>query len=295
MKVVFVTERPTQILTSIAICEQLKHDKKTQIIVANCFDDAVNIVKRFNEVEYIAAFELVENYEKALERAAEEFPSHLFIHWDVGLGTQKRLRRLKQTDNNIKIFVFEEGVGTYREDIYRPLKRKVLGVLGFPVNIGGSRYTNGIYVYDKDKYNLYAKKKPKEVIQITESLTKLISKNISKLLYIFAGEKFITEVKKNTCRNCCVYLSNWSFSIDDIDLYSKKKCLKILKLHPYCKAEYEDSSILIAPKSLPAEILLISILSYFEKITVYHHNSSSELYLNEKNICFKSISCINDE
>lgn len=295
MKTIFITERPTQIITALAICEQLISSSEILIIVSNCYSDATGIVHRLKEAEPQISFNLTENYEMAIEYAAKQLPAHLFIHWDVGFGTQKRLRRLRKINADEKISVFEEGIGTYRHDIYTPLKRKVFQILGLPTNIGGSKYIDEIYVYDKYKYITNAKKLPNEIVAITNSLESFIYSKQNKLNHVFSDQGFTNELEKSLGDDCYIYLSNWNFDFTDLYEFAQENGLKILKLHPFCKMEIETNNFLVAPKSLPAEILISMASRLFNTITVYHQGSSVPIYISAKNVKFKQINLSHDK
>lgn len=287
MKTIFVTERPTQIITALALCDNLDLKEEVQIIVANRFDDASKIVRRLSDTETRLNFRLVSNYDDAIEIAAGEQPTHLFIHWDVGFGTQKRLRRLKQNNTGLRISIFEEGIGTYRQDIYPPLKKLIFKMLGLPVNVGGSRYINDIYVYDREKYISNARVQPRDVIQINPRLVDVIAEKEAQLVFIFSGQELIEALEASDRSVCTIYLSDWHFKETDLEGLVPNRGARVLKLHPHCKAHLSKNDILIAPNSLPAELLVMVASRLFEFVIIYHHGSSVPLYISPRNVEFK--------
>lgn len=286
MSTIFIIERPTQIITAITILEQLRIKNEGLIIAVNRFNDAKNIVDRFNEVEKTWSFELTENYQKAINQAAKKLPAHLFIHWDVGFRMQNHLRQLRKLNKNNKISVFEEGIGTYRQDIYPPLKKRIFRLLKLPTNIGGSKYIDDVYIYDKKRYISNAHTHPKETIEIYRSLETTIRERHRTLNYIFSSENFIRQLSEKHCRDCQIYLSNWNFSNQELTRFSSKGGIKVLKLHPHCETDYFSEDVLIAPKSLPAELLISAASQLFRNVTVYHKGSSVPLYIKSKNVKF---------
>jgi hypothetical protein len=289
VKTIFITERPTQIITAIAICEQLKLVNNIQIIVANCFSDASNIVDRFSKTERQITFRLHPTYEAALNVAINELPAHIFIHWDVGFGTQRRLRRLIKKNKGEKISVFEEGIGTYRQDIYKPLKKVIFNLLGLPVNVGGSRHISDIYVYNKEKYVQNAISRPETIYEISSSLQDMFARRIDQLLYVFSSEDFVASLEKNSNDRCTIYLASWEFDESELSELQIDDGIKILKLHPHCKTEPHLEDFLIAPKSLPAELLIIFANRVFKHLLIHHNGSSVPLYINAPNIVFKNL------
>jgi len=109
MKYIFITERPTQIITAVLLCKSINLTDNIQIFIANCFENAPEISNRFSEHIPAITFKLVNSYTTAIEIAESELPAHLFIHWDVGVGTQKWLSRLKKKINNVKYLFLKKG------------------------------------------------------------------------------------------------------------------------------------------------------------------------------------------
>lgn len=290
MKIAFITERPTQAITATIISLNNKSARSITIYVANCFNDAKGITQRLSEVHKDLTYIHSDSYNSAFESAISKRPDVLFIHWDVGFRTQNILKRVKKENPTIKISVFEEGIGTYRQDIYPRLKKLLFQICKLPINIGGSRHTDEIYVYNVNQYEYNATKKPISIKPIPKKLDEYITSNIKNLSYIFNFSDFLDSLNKSPDENCFIYLSNWNFHIEEIN---KFKCLDgalVLKLHPHCQVQIKDEKIYIAPSSVPAEVLIILASQIFSRVTVYHNNSSTEMYINNKNIEFIDLS-----
>lgn len=286
MKVIFVTERPTQIITALALCESFGAHWQVQIIVANCFYDAPTIVGRLSETEGGLNIRLAATYDEAIKIVESELPAHLFIHWDVGLGTQRRLQRLMRANQGQKISVFEEGIGTYRQDIYPPLKKRIFRLLGLPVNVGGSKYVDDIYVYDREEYVGSALVRPQNVVQIYPQLCEMLAKREAQFAYIFSCQWLFELLKASNDVLCTIYLSNWNFSESDLVGRLPENGVKVLKLHPHCQVCVKSKSIIVAPNSLPAELLVMSASRIFDVVVVHHKNSSVPRYVKNKNVKF---------
>lgn len=290
MKTFFIVERPTQIITALAILDQLKNNQRVEILVANCFDDAVGVVSRLREFFSNINFKLVPSYPEAVSYLEHEQVSNLFIHWDVGFRTQKKLSQLRR--RNIQISIFEEGIGTYRNNIYAPFKKYIFSLLGLPINVGGSKYVDEIYVYDKERYEAEIQKKPPHVYQIKTGLFDFLLQKKCQFLKIFSSTDFVNSVIKLSSHSpglCSIYLSSWDYG----DLINRSveetHGAKILKLHPFNKTEIDGVDILVSPRSLPAELLIAVASSYFESVNVYHLGSSVVMYVTAANVNFINI------
>jgi hypothetical protein len=289
VKTIFVTERPTQIITAIALCENLELSEEVQILVADRFKDASTIVGRFSESESRFSFRLVASYDEAIEIAGSELPAHIFIHWDMGFGTQRRLRSLRRRNKGNRISVFEEGVGTYRQDIYPPIKKLIFRFLGFPVNIGGSRYISDIYVYDREKYLSNALVRPRDVNQIEPGLDGIVAARQAQFVSIFSAEELIESLEGSDRGVCTIYLSDFNFKDSDLKGLFPERGVRVLKLHPHCQARVLRNDILVAPTSLPAELLIMIASRIFNSVIVYHAGSSTAMYIHQDNVKFQDI------
>jgi hypothetical protein len=284
MKTVFITERPTQIITSLILIEQLGLTKHTQIIAANRFTDAKSIINNLSRVSPEIEFLLTEDYDGAISAAQDQLPARLFMHWDVGFGTQRRLRKIAALNNNLPISIFEEGIGTYRQDIYTQPKRAIFRFLNLPTNVGGSKYTGEIFVFDKNKYISTATKSPPSINQIAEQYADFLMKHEHQFLDIFSGTELIKRLSDSRKRLCTIYLSDWKFKESDLNSIPKDDTEFVVKLHPHCKDNPILRSMEIAPRSLPAELLIISASKIFDRVNVYHKNSSAVIHIDKENI-----------
>lgn len=289
MKTIFITERPTQIITALAVIDTLRCVDFAEIFIANRFEDASNIAQRLATKFGGVKFTIAESYEAALQMATAKLPTHLFIHWDVGFRTQSKLRDIRRRNTTLKISVFEEGIGTYRQDIYPKAKRIIFKALGLPINIGGSNYIDDIYVYDRARYIEEATRRPKEIIQIRNNLLDTIKQFETELVQAFSSNEFIDLVSRETNELCSIYLSNWDFHESDLQIHFPASGVRIVKLHPHCGASCTKQGILVAPKALPAELLIAIASQLFKNVIVYHFSSSTSLYINSKNVIFIDI------
>ncbi|MBK1796004.1 hypothetical protein JHL21_16045 [Devosia sp. WQ 349] len=289
-QIAFIVERPLQIVNAIAIGRQNKSLSESEILVADNFDSAIDVFNRlvveFPEIR----FSFHESYGQAIGSIVDKDLKELFVHWDVGFRTQPILRRIKHKVPGIVISVFEEGVGTYRQDIYSGIKKKLFWVLQLPLNIGGSRFTDKAYVYSKNDYISNSYKVPAQVIEVERTVEGTISDSYLQWVSVFGAGNIIEEMEESGFSDGVVYLGNWDYLDGEADKYFSARSLNILKLHPYCKARISSANAHIAPKSVPAELLLHCASRLFDRVIVYHKGSSVERYIASKNVEFVDVS-----
>lgn len=288
-KAIFIVERPLQIMTAIAIYEQCQFEGLPEVAVANCFSDAPAIAHRFSKIfSHVFDFSSVPDYKSAIDRCKNGQYDHVFLHWDIGFGTNLRLRSIQRRNTGVEISVFEEGIGTYRDDIYPPFKKMLFNFLGLPVNNGGSNFSKKIYVYDPEEYLRKVTKPAPEVIKIVQPLSKLIVKYERQFLQVFDPDCFVEHNLENLRGKVCViYLSDWDFLLEQTCGVFSEDSFNILKLHPHNKSKIvSDGSFMVAPNSLPAELLIISAARKFAEVRVFHRGSSAQRYINIPNVKF---------
>jgi len=288
-KAIFIVERPLQILTAIAIFEQCRFAGRPEVVVANCFNDAPAITHRLAKTfSHMFDFYSVPDYQSAIECCKNNQYDHVFLHWDIGFGTNLRLRSIQRRNRGVAFSIFEEGIGTYRDDIYPPFKKMLFKFLGLPVNNGGSSFSKEIYVYDPDEYRRKVTKPAPKVIQIVQPLSKLIVRYEHLFLQVFDPDRFVERYLKNLRgKVCIIYLSDWNFSFEQTSGVFSEASINILKLHPHNKSEItSDGSFMVAPNSLPAELLIISMARQFAEVRVFHCGSSAQRYIDIPNVTF---------
>lgn len=284
--IAFVAERPLQIINAISICEQLKLAGDVDILVANSFADAPGITERLSQAFGLYNFHSFPDYHSAISHHLTKSYDELFLHWDVGFGTSKKLRDIKRRHPKLRISVYEEGVGTYRDDIYHGLKREIFRALGLPINVGGSKYTDRIFVYNPEEYFRSTPKWPRQVISIDKTVEEFIRQNYWKFSSVFDPDHFLAGVSPALAEDCVIYLSGWDFEEHDADMHFSESSFNILKLHPHCRLEVTPTAAAVAPNSLPAELLIYVAAERFANVKVIHKGSSTSRYVTSENVTF---------
>lgn len=292
-----MASKPLQYINSKIIAQQEKSNENQTLIIVNMFYAAKDVVRN------------IEIYDKEWSNvsfAKNRFTSHLacavrrpdvvYTDGDIGLRLFIYLMFIKAFNHKCKIFVYEEGVGTYRNDIYSSgvvshFKKFIFKMCGVGWYFGGSMFAEGIYVRDASRYLANLPRSEKFVKIIDESVQEYCENNFDKLSNIFG--KFFDEKNCWKKNHCAIYLSDWHWSEQRVSesLREFRYDLLIIKPHPNIaidiKHQFIDAKI-CAP-SIPAEILIMSALSKFHKVTVFHHGSSAAEYIVGDNLNYIKI------
>lgn len=282
MKSAYIITKPIQYLNATNIPDEAK--KK------DCF-----IIKKFDkEPEFVLYLQnnnfhwnLIKSYKSRYEaliyiiRHKKKY-AYLYLDSDYGIILTLFFFLLK----NLNIYVYEEGIGSYRyfiPSVDNKLKNRILSIIRNFIRcrnwLGGNYFTKGVFVYyPQVLMSLVPEAKNKSVKSFKEPLYTHIMK-LNELEIFLNGINFEKYKKKNIL----LYITSWN--IRDIQEYLKnyKSYYKILKPHPHItnipKVTGFDEIIYF----IPTEIIISKICSIARKIVILHEDSSSVLYLSELN------------
>ncbi|MFB2531539.1 hypothetical protein ACEYYA_05150 [Paracoccus sp. p3-h83] len=280
----YVVGKPLQIL----IAHALRRDRAgqpSQIIIFDEFDGAREVTDRLArlaevEVTYAAS------RDDAMTAARLLAPKSIFIDADVGPRSFIRLARLKAALPRINIHVFEEGVGTYRSDLYRGWRERLFRLIGIGTRFGHSRFTDYINVLEPAEY----KEKVGEVatvLQISTSIAQVIEDDFDFWAKVFAMPDFPIPGHSE----CALYMTNWQPEAAIAEKLSAKRVDLYIKPHPHLRDHTLFASGIMAPAGLPAEILIPYLAKNYDIVRIYHHGTSAERYVDLPNVAFFNLSC----
>lgn len=229
----------------------------------------------FNKVE------LLNNYRHAFISAAKLKPSAIYIDNDLGLKLYLYFSLTKIWSPKTKIFVYEEGIGTYRKDMVPiGLKSRIYKTFGVGCNFGGSVFTKNIFVFNKEKYNEAFPQLHQKTIQIKQSLPAWLKSNDHIVRQIFC--KGYTPPLGSKDLDAYIYLTDWNIQSQTISQFDNLRN-SFIKPHPHIsdqeilKLSSESKSQWI-PAYVPAEILIFDLASRYKNIYIKHNNSSAVDY-----------------
>ena len=208
----FVVSKPLQFLVVLGILEQVKFDQISIIIVHNFFG-SIDVYKRINENLNLNLKCNVHESKSSFDAiifASNNNVSDLFIDSDVGFRKFLMLAFFKARNFRSSIGVFEEGIGTYRNDLYQGVKRKLFRLSGIGVNFGGCVFVSKIFIFSPSRYLKNVNANFNKVTEISYSINYILNKYKEFLLSIFPEFIPIRPVSKNAV----VFISDWEFNQD---------------------------------------------------------------------------------
>lgn len=201
----------------------------------------------------------------------------LFIHSDSNLSTRLLLLLLF----TIKVFVYEEGYGNYRflnktrnysfiKRHIKTLEFKLLGRDGF----GSFIKTSGLYLYYPSVfYHLRPDFNKKIVLRFNTDFLSHIN-SLAEIKNLFPKELENQLIGQDVI----IYLVSWNYNLKYKDYLSNyPNYIKILKPHPHrrIKNEIENDFDIKISNSLPAELLISTLINVARSIVIIHHGSST--------------------
>jgi hypothetical protein len=290
-KTLVIIGKPLQLFNALSVLKQMKIESSAQIQIVNNFKGAKDLTVRFNIFEHnYNEINFVDTFDEAYSLLAKDgnIYQNLLIDSDVGLKKYFQLYLAKKNNANINICVYEEGWGVYRSDLYKGLKRFIFQILGIGHTMGGCSKTDYIYIYDKERYKnslpLFAHK----AVEIRQPLGDFLVEKFLLFSYLFNLRKAQTYLNVKNDNIHLVLDTKYSRSNFASKLNSVPGA-KFWKFHPHQQQTKDVPGFIMIDNALPAEILLIHLSAISKKIYVYHFNSSTEDYIQNKNIIFKRL------
>ncbi len=291
--IIFIATKPLQLIICMMVRDIFFGEgSKLVLCLVDSFHGARNVVERVkchdNKWDDVLFFR---SRHEAIRYAAEASCDFLFTDSDVGVKIFLSLAWFKIYNRKTRICVYEEGLGTYRDDIYSPLKAWLFNVFGVGAQFGACGLTDDIYIFDKETYVKKAPLSCHKARIITAKLEEYVGRS-SCLADIFNVSTALHGLLDSSRDGLClVYLGSWSVS--DSALFEIRQVtagVKILKLHPHITSEagveFYNSFDYVVDPSLPAELLLLTVAERFDRVIVYHHGSSIVRYFQSSGVDF---------
>lgn len=286
-KSAFIVTKPLQLMVAMSLIEQLDLKAVSDFLIVDAFANAEDVAQRLQKYSNFGRSIFCDSFKKAYRIAKKRCYQHLYIDSDVGLRQYAQLVLIKVFHRKKEINVYEEGLGTYRNDLYHGTRKYFLDLIGAGTYFGGCSLTSKFYAYRPEEYKIKLNVHYKKVEEIRKPLEQFILENIDILRDIFNFREIEKIMNFSMFYDeCHVYLSSWTIDnsiMKDINGFSG---LKLLKPHPHIKNNKSNEGFLTIPAYIPAELLLIKLLEVCKKINVYHHGTSASRYINSDRIHF---------
>lgn len=191
------------------------------------------------------------------------------------------------------LYVIEEGLGPYVDKVKKgTLKRLVFRLKGWGTFLGGSRRTQGIYLYNPHYYRHVHKGYKKQILSFrTDFFSALAARK--ELMEKVSGLELPEAIQGG--KKVAFYLTAYNinpdvitFLTENIDQYDNI----IIKIHPHLANNFRIENhtdkipaekLTVMSNSVLAEII-ISRLAEGNELTVVHESSTTCLYVDENNM-----------
>jgi hypothetical protein len=286
-KIAFIVTKPLQLLVSLTIYREYCKGHRATFFIIDSFFEANVIADRIGQ---FMSKEIDCKFHKTKKDAYIEVVSHsynqIFIDSDVGFQNCLWLKFLKIFNKSLKINIFEEGNGTYSNELYVGIKKKILKLMRISVFFGDCPVTSQIYLYNA---NDYLKKFPytkDKLVQINTNITEFIRSNFTDIATIFgtSDNDFFKSEKR-----CRIYLTDWNVDYKFIDDFLNLNGDLFIKPHPHLTENFSEFNLNVMQPGAPFELLIVYFLDIYERIDVYDSGSAARRYINDPKVRFHSI------
>jgi hypothetical protein len=285
-KSAFLISKPLQLIVALCIAQQETFELKPLFVIVDLFNGASDVAARLSseftdlqEPKYFATRKM------ALKFLQEQQCDHLFVDSDVGLKNFLVLALFKTKKPNISINVYEEGLGTYRTDLYFGIKKRLYDLIGIGVFFGACRFVNEVYVFCTEEYSAKIPQYGFKTRKIRGNLTQYLIANRAAFKRIFNFD----EIKPSSpeISSCSVYLSSWNVDEDFLYYFNTLDGDLFIKPHPHIRDNLKFERAQSINARVPAELLVLDLIEKYNFVQVYDNNSSARRYINNENIDFK--------
>jgi hypothetical protein len=285
----YIASKPMQIAVSSIIAGSNKED--SCLIIIDMFHDAEAVFKEIQSIGDWKKVLFVKNRFISFVKGSLLKPTKTYIDGDIGTRLALYIAYYKFASRTKHIYVYEEGIGTYRNDIYTPsYKTKIFNMLGISTVFGGSWFCSGVCVFEPEKYaeRIKIKNKRFTILKITKSMKNYCEENATYLnkIYNFSPESIGKGNK------CFLYISDWHFESSFTDTADRAYDKKLIKLHPNIKNTFNLEGLHdfdVVENKVPAEILISALSKKYSQVQVLHHGSSVAHYMKYDNVSYLEV------
>lgn len=282
----FLISKPLQLMIALCIVQQGQWDTKPVFVILDAFNGAREVAERLlNEFDRFQLPVFFTSRQAALTFLKKEKFDHLFIDSDVGLKNFLMLASQKLANHGILIHVYEEGLGTYRNNLYVGIKKKIFNLTGVGASFGGCRFVSSVYVFNTQEYIDNIPENSVKVNEIQGNLSKFIATNRDALKRLFEFSGVNSGSKSNS--HCAVYLSNWRVDKEFISYFKLLQGDVFIKPHPHLRNCSEFDGVRSIGANVPAELVIGDLMEVYEFVRVFDNHSSVRRYVSGHNLTFE--------
>lgn len=291
----FIATKPLQILVSMTLRDEMSLQNNADLYITETFYKAAETAEliKLHDLGWRNIY-FIKNSLKAFQACSNVNYSTIYIDSDVGMRKYFSFLIHFLKYRKININVYEEGLGTYRNDFYKPLAARIFKLLGIGIHFGGCIFTRKIHVYSKKDYSLKFPKINSEQIRTPLQEYIGINKHLFNKIFPDFDPQPTSEPNK---KEAILYLASWIWSKEFVEQLKQSKQTIIIKIHPHQEPPKEllaSSKFIIPPPNIPAEILITKLADSYRTVHIYHHNSSVARYIHIKNVEYSNLGTLCD-
>lgn len=275
---VYVCSKPLQYFNIKNIPEIDGHSSRKVLIVNPEFSNGREFIElvRVNDKEWDEVIDMNGkcNYYNYLRTHKINF---LFVENDASykMSLFMLVSKVKRTVH--KLFVFEEGIGTYRGDLHFGVDKLIRKLLLLGDHYGSSIFSDNVIVYEPNFYN--TKHHSNKAISFARSFVDGLKKNKSLLMSVCDSLPPELDVRG---KKILLYITNHSIDYDIVKKMVNEKDdydLLFIKPHPHIKSlDCLPTDLTVIKTNLMVEYILFNLMESYNDVTVWHQASTSVVY-----------------
>lgn len=186
-----------------------------------------------------------------------------------------------------RLYVFEEGIGTYKDVYYPKIMRVLRNIAGIGNYYGAAWFCKGVFLYEPKFYNYKFQTNKGKSFSCT--FMEGLKKNqalLSKLSEVLPKQLDVSE------KRILIYLTNYQINNDVIEKMEscrEKYDLLIVKPHPHIRnPQIQSKNIIVLNTNMMIEFILFDLIQRKNEIEVWHYASTSVVHflrqIKQKNL-----------
>lgn len=148
--VCFLASKPLQLIICLMLKECLAKEVAATCVLIRSFEGVDDVANRMVSLNVFDNLLVFDGKTEAYEFLSKQRFDSLFIDSDVGFRRFFDLRKIRPKVK--RLFVYEEGIGTYRSDLYSGFKKMLLDRVGVATSFGSSGFVDLIYLFHPERY-----------------------------------------------------------------------------------------------------------------------------------------------
>jgi len=290
----FLISKPLQLMVALLIVRDLELAAKPVFVITKSFSGAQQVSERLEKAFDQVEARFFETQAQAYAYMGQQRFAHVFIDSDTGFRKYMTLARLKYSRRIGHFHVFEEGLGTYRTDLYHGLKARVFETVGIATRFGANAMTERVFVLEPEEY---ARKLPDlagKATAISGTIRDMLSEDHDRFMFLFDVPE-IPMPEGGRQETCSLYLTSWAVDEGFLAHLRGLPGDVFIKAHPHIQGFASIDGLLTIDPGAPAELVLVALLREYDHVEVFDHFSSVRRYVQDRRIKYRKVSSCHTE